>query len=392
MSSYGNSKYNKSYFGWKHFLQYKFNQTPPKRQKRTDKLTSYESRDKQWRAFADVVGGNAQDDDEEIQIPIEIAFTREQQQYALELDQKASNLRRSIHDLRLRIPPPHISQRLPHLHAHSLAYNAALALQLNAHSTTKEQAQLREVTLQEENSAYEKAISNCQKKIQEKLQEADLLEAKLKQMELIERNSKVELEMELATLESSQSSVQTGSSKSTENFHPENEASKYVKMEELDDKKKELSSMEERIQRLEEEWSAVQEESIKQPSPAQREKLLEKQLHSLVEQLTAKQAQAEGLIMEIRAKEREVERLNGLRRRIDDGTSDMSTARRNRFGRSSALSLGTMDYSLEASSSRRHGSYAGGRTEGQQRLMLLRSAFVLYIFALHVIVFIKISF
>lgn len=96
--------------------------------------------------------------------------------------------------------------------------------------------------------------------------------------------------------------------------------------------------------------------------------------------------------MEIRAKEREVERLNGLRRRIDDGTSDMSTARRNRFGRSSASSSGTMDYSLESSSSRRPGSYAGGRTEGQQRLMLLRSAFVLYIFALHVIVFIKISF
>lgn len=57
---------------------------------------------------------------------------------------------------------------------------------------------------------------------------------------MIERNSKVELETELAALESSQSSVQTGSSKSTENFHPENEASQYVKMEELEDKKKEL--------------------------------------------------------------------------------------------------------------------------------------------------------
>lgn len=41
------------------------------------------------------------------------------------------------------------------------------------------QAQLREVTLQEENVGYEKAISNCESKIQEKVQEADLLRRKL---------------------------------------------------------------------------------------------------------------------------------------------------------------------------------------------------------------------
>lgn len=42
------------------------------------------------------------------------------------------------------------------------------------------QVQLREVTLQEENGAYEKSISNCQNKIQKKLEEADLLRSKLK--------------------------------------------------------------------------------------------------------------------------------------------------------------------------------------------------------------------
>ncbi len=41
------------------------------------------------------------------------------------------------------------------------------------------QAQLREVTLQEENAAYEKAISNCENKIKEKMQEAVLLQRKL---------------------------------------------------------------------------------------------------------------------------------------------------------------------------------------------------------------------
>lgn len=41
------------------------------------------------------------------------------------------------------------------------------------------QAQLREVTLLEENAAFEKAISDCEGKIQEKLREADELRAKL---------------------------------------------------------------------------------------------------------------------------------------------------------------------------------------------------------------------
>ncbi|XP_038970810.1 uncharacterized protein LOC113462064 [Phoenix dactylifera] len=148
---------------------------------------------------ADVVGGSGQGGEEEERLPV--VFTPEQQQYALELDQKAASLRRSIQDLRLRIPPAHISQRLPHLHAHTLASNAALALQLNSHSTTQEQAQLRATTLQEENAAYEKAISNCQKKIQEKLHEADLLQSKLREMDLIEKDLKAELERALAAKE-----------------------------------------------------------------------------------------------------------------------------------------------------------------------------------------------
>lgn len=41
------------------------------------------------------------------------------------------------------------------------------------------QAQLREVTLKEENAAFEDAISNCENKIKEKLQEAELLRNKL---------------------------------------------------------------------------------------------------------------------------------------------------------------------------------------------------------------------
>ncbi|CAI9772972.1 unnamed protein product [Fraxinus pennsylvanica] len=90
---------------------------------------------------ADVVGGNGGERTDEENDPdsIPLILTSEQQTYVQELDRKATSLNRSIQDLRQRLPPPDISQRLPHLHAHSLASNAALALQLNAHSTTKQQ-------------------------------------------------------------------------------------------------------------------------------------------------------------------------------------------------------------------------------------------------------------
>uniref|UniRef100_M1BM84 Uncharacterized protein n=1 Tax=Solanum tuberosum TaxID=4113 RepID=M1BM84_SOLTU len=129
---------------------------------------------------ADVVGGShSNDEDDNNPNLIPLIFTPQQQSYLLDLDRKATSLTRTIQDLRLRLPPPDISERLPHLHAHSLASNNALVLQLNAHSATKEQAQLREITLQEENAEYEKAISDYENRIQEKSEEADLLRSKL---------------------------------------------------------------------------------------------------------------------------------------------------------------------------------------------------------------------
>ncbi|XP_013720961.1 uncharacterized protein LOC106424762 isoform X2 [Brassica napus] len=102
---------------------------------------------------ADVVGKNGKDGgDEKDRIPL--VFTEEQQKYVDELGRKAATLSRSIQDLRLRLPPSDISQRLPHLHAHSLASNAALTLQLDSHSATREQAQVREQTLLEGRSRF----------------------------------------------------------------------------------------------------------------------------------------------------------------------------------------------------------------------------------------------
>ncbi|XP_071711712.1 uncharacterized protein [Rutidosis leptorrhynchoides] len=337
---------------------------------------------------ADVVrtgGGSTSDDDEDDSDLIPLIFNPDQQKYARELNIKVASLKRSVQDLRQRIPPPDISQRLPDLHAHSVASNAALALQLNSHSSTKEQAQLREVTLHEENAAFEKAISECEGKIQEKLREADQLRVRLEEMDATPR---AEMESEQSVSDANESGDAADfSSKSKADSTEHSSAQVSSLKESLEIKKKELASMEEIVQNLERQWSKVQEDLLKQPTPAQREKMLDKQLHSLMEQLAAKQDQAAGLMGEIRSKEMELDRLNGLWRKVENSTAD-SNATRNRFGRSNS-DKGHLspDYIVDP---RYKPTIV--RTDALQRQMLLRSAFVLYILILHILVFIKISF
>lgn len=344
---------------------------------------------------ADVVGGNGGSESATEDSSIPILFSDSQKTYVRELDSKTNSLQRSIQDLRLRLPPPDISQRLPHLHAHSLASNNALALQLNAHSSTRHQAQLREETLKEENAAFENAISNCENKIKEKMEEAELLRTKLEEMDEIEKKLRAELEnmQSRASVNASQSLISEGWEEENKinnraGFDADAEALKTTMLEKLDEKKKELSSMEDTVKALEKKWAAVQENALKQPSPAQREKTLDKQLHGLLQQLAVKQTQAEGLLEEIHPKEVELERLNAQWRQLQSNNSDVNNAR-NRFVRGSSDKVhGLSDYDGH----QRLPYHSAGRTESQQRLMLLRSAFVLYILALNIIVFIRISF
>ncbi|KAH7511402.1 hypothetical protein JRO89_XSUnG0205600 [Xanthoceras sorbifolium] len=365
---------------------------------------------------ADVVGGH-KEDEEHPDSSISIVFTAEQQKYVQELDRKAASLSRSVQDLRLRLPPPDIAQRLPHLHAHSLASNAALALQLNSHSATRQQdskkcidhaplwhpwrginclhmggAQLRELTLLEENAAYEKAISNCECKIQEKLQEANSLRRKLKELDEIEKSLAAELDSARTVLNANRSGRVIESEvepRTADEAGADTDVSESAIREKLEEKKRELSSVEEIVQEWEKQWEQVKHNALKQPSPVQREKMLDKQLHSLIEQLEGKQAQAEGLVSEMHLKEKELERLNGLWRKVESSNIEADTAR-NRLGRSTyEKGYASADYVVDAHAKL---PYYTGRNENQQKLMLLRSAFVLYILALHIAVFIKISF
>ncbi|KAG2642545.1 hypothetical protein PVAP13_2KG196580 [Panicum virgatum] len=325
---------------------------------------------------ADVVGGAGASDDEadDARAAASAAMTPEQRLRAAELDARAASMRRAIQDLRLRVPPPHVAQRLPHLHAHSLASSAALALQLNAHSSTKEQAQQREITLQEENAAYEKALSDCRRKIQERQMETNQLQSDLKEMEVAEHNLKAQLEDALKEQEATQHKVSTTASETTENALLEAESLINLKSKDLEEKKRVLDLLDNKVQTLEKEWSVVEEESLKNPTPAQREKILERQLHSLIEQLTSKQAQAEILITDVHAKEKELERLNHLHRNVCSSANEIG-APRSRFSR--GLLSGPENY--------------WDAKAGQKRLMILRSAIVLYVLLLHIVVFIKIS-
>ncbi|GAB2210895.1 hypothetical protein Droror1_Dr00016183 [Drosera rotundifolia] len=332
---------------------------------------------------ADVVGRRSTSDtDSDSPSSIPLIFSPEQDNYARDLDSRASSLARSIQDLRARIPPSGIAERLPELHAHSVASNAELLSQLNAHSTTREQAQQREIKLQEENAAFERVISDCESKIQERLLEASLLQEKLKEMDTIEADLRAEFANveAAATSKSEQQAIELA----TEIRAEAKDKSESALLGELEMKKKEVHSLEEIVQELARTWQEVQDKALKQPSPAQREKALDKQLHGLIEQLAMKQMQAEGLVAEIHTKEKELDRLNSLWKELQNGNAEMNAARNRRSSSGNLYANGV------------HGHeklpyHAGGQFLTPQRLRLLRSSFVLYVFLLHVIVFVKIS-
>ncbi|XP_073059854.1 uncharacterized protein [Primulina eburnea] len=121
---------------------------------------------------------------------------------------------------------------------------------------------------------------------------------------------------------------------------------------------------------------------------SQRQKALDKQLHSLIEQLAAKQAQAEGLVHEVHLKKMELVKANRLLGQTERSGADISRAK-NRFERSGS-DKGPISYDVDTYHSLP--IHLAGRSDSLQRLMLLRSAFVLHILVLHRLVFIKISF
>ena len=85
----------------------------------------------------------------------------------------------------------------------------------------------------------------------------------------------------------------------------------------------------------------------------------------------------------------ELERLNSLCRRYESFNVEGNAAR-NRFTRTNSDRGFGSDHEVDAHSYLPYSSAT--RNESQTRLMYLRSAFVVYILALQVLVFIKISF
>ncbi|KAF5958454.1 hypothetical protein HYC85_005679 [Camellia sinensis] len=260
----------------------------------------------------------------------------------------------------------------------------------------EEDAAAGEVRKKKQVLTFDDRLEQCSKKEEEDtvclilgiLVESKLKYRALQKTDLAEKNLKTELENALAALDA-RKSRKSGEllidSKTAVLAQEDTKASEYALLDKLENKKKELCSTEEMIQELEKKWAQVQENALKQLSSAQREKILDRQLHSLIEQLAAKQAQAEGLVSEIHLKDVELEKLNWLWRGLEVNTA------RNRFGTSNS-EKGSLSSDYIVDLHQRPSYHISGRTENQQRLMLLRSAFVLYILALHILVFIKLSF
>lgn len=138
-------------------------------------------------------------------------------------------------------------------------------------------------------------------------------------------------------------------------------------------------SMEDKVHELERSWAVIQERALKQPSPerlilwkvllSQREKTLDKQLHTLIDQLAAKQAQVEGIVGEIHSNEMELERLNSLWRRYERFNIEGNSAR-NRFKRTNSVRGFGSDHDVDAHSYLPYSTAT--RNETQPRLMYLR--------------------
>ncbi|KAF4394189.1 hypothetical protein F8388_005823 [Cannabis sativa] len=89
--------------------------------------------------------------------------------------------------------------------------------------------------------------------------------------------------------------------------------------------------------------------------------ILDKQLHSLIEQLASKQAQAEGLLSEIHIKGMELANLNGVWRQLESSSVEVN-ATRNRFvRRASEKGSASSNYIVEPNYKNPYSS--GGRNE-----------------------------
>lgn len=181
--------------------------------------------------------------------------------------------------------------------------------------------------------------------------------------------------------------------------------------QELQSIKLELARWEGKVIRLEKEWEALQHNTSRTPSPAQREKELERRLRTLTEQLVTKQAQAESLANERNALELRLVQANEARQNLLSGNGDLDF-KRNKIGRSSSgLSSQTATLALEIASQRsavirQRGAkvtenvarvartvdafsmHAGSQL---RRSMLMRTLTVCYVLGLHVVVLLILS-
>eukprot|EP00249_Psilotum_nudum_P019387 c27226_g1_i1 orf=203-1060(+) len=278
-------------------------------------------------------------------------------------------------------------------------------------------AQNREASLLAENVAYAKAIAAGQQQAKEKGQEANQLQAQLQEMESVEGELRAELEclenllaegdcMEQANQQGSEVNEQARSTLVSS-------ADKaYLEAVELQRTRAELKIWEDKLMKVENEWTALQQTSARWPSPAQRENELERRLRSLSEQLVIKQAQTESLASERDALELQLSQASDAHQQLLLGNAS-GNLKRNKIGRyrpylGNTLHESKIHTQLEAADARKKVLWREQVGLGSIRhitspltwlkslqshtIMALRAFAVAYVLGLHVIVFFVISF
>ncbi|XP_024534424.1 restin homolog isoform X2 [Selaginella moellendorffii] len=327
---------------------------------------------------ADVVGGGS--DPESPAARAFLAFTPDQLHEIERLDRRASELQRSLQQLRHRLPPANIAQGLPHLHAESLASQSALALELHAHSASRIQAQVRESTLQSDIAAYKKALAATEQQAVDRSREAQELESSFQELDQLEQKLREEYDCLEKELRAQRDSIEELEEKVQEASPLEEEEAS-----ELQSLRAELAKWQTKAAESRKELSMVENEALAWPSSAQREKDLERRLRSLTEQLTAKQAQAEKLTIERDNLEARVEHANQARKN-QLVESLAHTVKRNKIGVKHLL--------MDPSEPQRKYPSRGGLSSslGVFRTSLAFKALVVgYVFLLHVIVLVVLS-
>lgn len=263
--------------------------------------------------------------------------------------------------------------------------------------------------MRSENASYAKALTSIRQHVVEKAQEAVRLEGELEKMEMMRNRLEAELE-HFRSVNEDEASPTGSHLEGDEDFADGSPVQSGDDAPDLIHKlRQELDMLDNKAAVLKKELTTLQHSAARWPSPAQREKDLERRLRILTEQLVTKQAQAETWASERNALELRLGKANEALQQLQAGNVDVKS-KRNKIGKVSSATAPSAGLDERQPDSTitpapvRHRAAKGVASvastvdalslhAGRQirRSTVLRSLTMVYIVGLHVAVFIILS-